>query len=288
MKKELLALIEQIDDIEKHFHISGGNGMQQLNIIYDTADFATWKQEVQLELQDIFDRKNDKFVWNTLVTIQQDFNGWKDELSFNDLKGSLLAIRKNIDKYYPAEARMSQTIKEACYMPHKSPKVFISHANLDKEYVACLVGFLESIGLSEEQLFCSSAPGYGIPLDTDIYEYLKQQFEEHDLHVILVLSDNYYNSVACLNEMGAAWILQNRYTTVLLPGFEFIEIKGAINPRRIILKIDSDKTEVKEKLGQLKDTLIAEFNLAHITDVRWEQKRDNFLAAISSVHSGIE
>lgn len=134
----------------------------------------------------------------------------------------------------------------------KALKVFISHSSQDKDYVSCIVDFLEDIGLTQEQLFCSSIPGYGIPLDEDIYDYLKQQFQEHNLHVILVLSDNYYQSVACMNEMGAAWILQNKYTTILLPGFEFKEIKGAINPRKIGLKLDGDLTEVKENWDNLK------------------------------------
>ena len=83
-----------------------------------------------------------------------------------------------------------------------------------------------------------------------------------------------------MNEMGAAWILQNKYTTILLPGFEFKEIKGAINPRKIGLKLDGDLTEVKEKLGQLKDALAQEFGLASIPDVRWERKRDTFISTI--------
>ena len=138
--------------------------------------------------------------------IKQGFSGWKDEQSYNELSGSLLAIRKNIDKYYPAEINRTQNDndKEEQEMPQKSPKVFISHSSQDKDYVSCIVDFLEDIGLTQEQLFCSSIPGYGIPLDEDIYDYLKQQFQEHNLHVILVLSDNYYQSVACMNEMGAA------------------------------------------------------------------------------------
>lgn len=178
--------------------------------------------------------------------MKQGFNGWKDEYSFNELSGSLLAIRKNIDTYYPVQIEVGQNTKEVSAMSQKRPKVFISHSSEDKDYVACLVDFLEDIGLTQEHLFCSSVSGYGIPLDEDIYDYLKQQFSEHNLHVILVLSENYYNSVACMNEMGAAWILQNKYTTILLPGFEFKEIKGAINPRRIGLKLDADPTEVKE------------------------------------------
>jgi len=206
MKSDLLALIKQIDDIKTLFHIVGGNGIPRVNAIYDTSVFSTWKQEVQFELQDIYDRTKDKFIWNALVNLKQGFNGWKDETAFNELSGS-----------------------------------------------------------------CSSIAGYGIPLDQDIYDYLKLQFETHNLHIILVLSQNYYNSVACMNEMGAAWILQNRYTTILLPGFEFKEIKGAINPRQIGLKLDNnDLTDVKEKLGQLKDCLLNEFGLHPVSDIRWE------------------
>ena len=189
MKNDLLCLIEQIDYIKSFFHIVGGTGIPQLNVIYDKAEFSAWKQELQLELEGIHDRTHDKFIWSTLTLLKQGFSGWKDEQSYNELSGSLLAIRKNIDKYYPAEINRTQNDndKEEQEMPQKSPKVFISHSSQDKYYVSCIVYFLEDIGLTQEQLFCSSIPGYGIPLDEDIYDYLKQQFQEHNLHVILVL-----------------------------------------------------------------------------------------------------
>ncbi|MBE7727983.1 MAG: toll/interleukin-1 receptor domain-containing protein [Enterocloster citroniae] len=281
MKNDLLELVNQIEHIKSLFHISGGNGMPQFNVVHDNPEFSVWKQEVQLELQDIYDRTRDKFIWNTLTILEQDFNGWKDQKSFNELSGSLLAIRKNIDKYYSDEINTVSNIKEENTMSQKSPKIFISHSSQDKEYVTCLVDFLEDIGLRQEQLFCSSVPGYDIPLGEDIYDYLKNQFQKHDLHVILVLSNNYYQSVACMNEMGAAWVLQNKYTVILLPGFEFKEIQGAINPRQIGLKLDSDLTEVKEKLGQLKEVLSQEFGLSHIPDTRWERKRDSFIDTIT-------
>lgn len=99
-----------------------------------------------------------------------------------------------------------------------------------------------------------------------------------------MLLDHYYESVASMNEMGAAWVLQKKYTIVLLPGFEFKEIKGAINPRQIGLKLDNDLSDVKEKLGQLKDTVVEEFGLEPIRDVRWEEKRDIFIDKLSKVN----
>lgn len=62
-----------------------------------------------------------------------------------------------------------------------------------------------------------------------------------------------------------------------------MEIKGAINPRKIDLKLDNDLNDVKEKLGQLKDMVIEEFGLEKIRDVRWEQKRDQFIAGIMEI-----
>jgi hypothetical protein len=164
MKNDLLALINQIDHIKSYFHATGGNGIPQLNIIYDITEFSVWKQEIQLEFQGIHDRTKDQFIWSTLVILNQGFNVWKDEQSFNELSGSLLAIRKNINKYYSVENETNQIVKEVFIMPKKSPRVFISHSSQDKNYVTCLVGFLEDIGLTEEMLFCSSVPGYDIPL----------------------------------------------------------------------------------------------------------------------------
>lgn len=122
MKRDLLELINQIEHIRSLFHISGGNGMPQFNVIHDNPEFSAWKQEVQLELQDIYDRTRDKYIWNTLVILEQDFNGWKDQKSFNELSGNLLAVRKNIDKYYPAEISKTFTIKEESTMLQKALK----------------------------------------------------------------------------------------------------------------------------------------------------------------------
>lgn len=81
MKGDLIRLIEGTKQTK--FHSIGGQGMPAHNIIYDNEDFALWKQEVQLELQDIYDRTNDQFIWNILVLTKQGFNNWKYETSFN-------------------------------------------------------------------------------------------------------------------------------------------------------------------------------------------------------------
>lgn len=284
MKDRLLELIDQIDTVKSHFKTSRAStiGFPVTSTIYNSPEFAEWSQALQFELQEIYDHTHDKFIWSTLVIIEQGFNGWKDKKSFADLSGKLHAIQENIDKYYPAETSENSYMMGVETTKMKTPKIFISHSSKDEKYVSSLVDLLCDIGLNAEHIFCSSVPGYGIPLDQDIYDFLKLQFQEHDLHVFFILSDNYYDSPACLNEMGATWILQTNYTSILLPDFEFRKIDGAINPRKIAIKLDGAQDDLKERLGQLKDNLIAEFGLPNLPSVRWEKKRDEFISKLQT------
>ena len=162
-------------------------------------------------------------------------------------------------------------------------KVFISHASKDIKYVEPLVELLDRIGLSENNLFCSSVPGYGIPLGENIYDYLANEFKENNLLVLFVLSENYYNSTACLNEMGAAWVLKRKYYTILLPEFEFEKIDGAIDPRKIAINFGANSQELKHGLSQLRDGIASIFNLKNVSESRWENYRDKFLDAIKTI-----
>ncbi len=170
---------------------------------------------------------------------------------------------------------------------NKKNKVFISHASKDSEYVKVFVNLLEDIGLSEDEIVCSSISGYGIPLGEDIYDWLSSQFQEFNLHIIFMLSDNYYDSVACLNEMGAAWVLKQKYDSVLLPNFDFVQIKGAINPNKIGIKLDSEVDELNHRLNELKDTLIEEFSLKTISSTKWERHRNEFLKNVKEITPAI-
>lgn len=167
----------------------------------------------------------------------------------------------------------------------KPVKIFISHSSRDMAFVQPLVELFAHIGLNEDNMFCSSVSGYNVPLDINIYDYLKEQFQNYDLRVIFVLSENYYNSPASLNEMGAAWVLQHRYTSVLLPQFDFRDVKGVIDQMRISIKLDSDKSELKARLNELRDTLASEFDLKLSLSSQniWERHRDEFVDKVNSM-----
>lgn len=103
------------------------------------------------------------------------------------------------------------------------------------------------------------------------------------MHVVFILSDRYYSSPACLNEMGAAWVTKKEYTSILLPGFDFSQIRGAISADQLSIKLDSDEDELKQRLNELKDTLTEVFEISKLPDIRWEEFRNDFIESIKSI-----
>lgn len=167
----------------------------------------------------------------------------------------------------------------------KTPMLLISHATADKKYAEYLVALFENIGLNQTHIICSSVPGYGIPLNQKVYDWLADRFRTLDLYVIFILSDRYYSSAASLNEMGAAWVTKKEYTSILLPGFDFSQIRGAISADQIAIKLDSDEEELKQRLNELKDNLIEKFEITKITDTRWERFRNTFVDAMRGIQA---
>lgn len=157
----------------------------------------------------------------------------------------------------------------------KTPMVFISHSSKDKEFVEALVELLEGIGLNDQTLFCSSIDGYGIPLGENIFDYLKAQFQEHEIFVVFVHTPNYYQSPVCLNEMGAAWVLQADYCSILSKQMKFEDMKGVVTPNEICVKVDN--SDAPARINELKERLTEIFNLPEIKANHWERKRNAFL-----------
>lgn len=276
MKERFIELIGKIDEIEGLFHrtpISPGLAVPSVEEIHDIQEFQLWLQEVTLEVQDIVDRTNDSFATDTLRAVIKPFNGWNDRKDFDNIKGKLQAMERNIEKYYMADTQDYD-------LP---PKIFISHSSKDIDFVAKIVAVLDDMGLDQTQVFCSSLPGYGIPVGKDIFDYLREQFREFRLHVIIVHSPNYYKSPVSLNEMGAAWVLRSNCTSFLLPGFGFDGMRGVVNQNAIAIKLDNNEAELQDKLNQLYDMVVEEFGLRKKAAIIWEQKRDSFIRDVQAL-----
>jgi len=211
-----------------------------------------------------------------MVTLDDSDNIFQE--SFNKGIQDLIAlIQLLIEELQEQEDEQlaSTTPESVTTLLDKKPfKIFISHSSKNEKYVKAFVELLESIGLNEKHIFCSSLPGYNVPLGENIYKYLRKQFTDYSLHLILILSKDYYSSPASLNEMGAGWVLQTKSTVLLLPDFDFSDIKGTIDSHRIGIKLDND--DLLPRLSELRDQLIETFNLNKINEAKWNRYVKNF------------
>ena len=278
MKDKFKKLVEEIEDIRNLAHEIHVEGFFESDfVLYDVPEFLTWKQAVYFELQMI---KKDDFISRTILILDK-FDGYSDKINFDEVSGALKAIYENLEYYYAEESVSMEEKKEKI--------VFISHATADKKYIKAFVELLEDLGLNEEEIICSSIPPYCIPLDGKVYEWLVDKFQNYDLHVFFMLSHNYYESTACLNEMGAAWAMKQKWTGILLPGFGFEDIDGCIDRTQISIKLDDKETETLHyRLEELKNNLTSEFQLRNMSHTIWERTRTDFLGKIESVQKEVD
>ena len=157
-------------------------------------------------------------------------------------------------------------------------KIFISYSDSNKKAVVEFVYFLQDLSIPVKNIICTALPYCGVPIGMDIYEYLRRQFTDYNLYVIYMLSNEYYSSPMCLNEMGAAWVLHKEYLSILLPGFDSNAMKGVVSPRELYLKINPRKEddEFKYRLREIYERMMEMFNLDQLPPEAWERKRDKF------------
>ncbi len=113
-------------------------------------------------------------------------------------------------------------------------KIFLSHRSNDKRYGDALEKLIIGLGVRNDQLIYTSHPLHKIPLGMKIYDYLRDNINDQVFMVIL-WSNDYLQSPACLSEMGAAWVLQTDYLGIYTPDFSF----G--NPKYHEVPIDTTK-----------------------------------------------
>ncbi|HOO50516.1 MAG TPA: toll/interleukin-1 receptor domain-containing protein [Alphaproteobacteria bacterium] len=146
----------------------------------------------------------------------------------------------------------------------KTPIIFLSHSSADKKFGDAIEKFIVGLGVNNEQLIYTSHPLHKIPLDANIYDYLRENIYR-EIYMIILWSDKYLESPACLNEMGAAWVTQSDYTNIFVPTFSFGNPKFhecAVDTRKMGAVLNGD-SHCKANMLELKNKIQGFFGLSN-------------------------
>lgn len=69
--------------------------------------------------------------------------------------------------------------------------------------------------------------------------------------------------------------------SILLPGFNFTNIEGTIDLRKISIKLGQDSYEFKDCLAQLREVITKSLDFKKMSETRWEPSRDNFIKEVN-------
>ena len=145
----------------------------------------------------------------------------------------------------------------------KSKKViFISHSSNDEKYGNLISDLIIGLGVPNDKLIYTTHPLHKIPLDKNIYEYLRENINSK-IFMIILWSNKYLESPACLNEMGAAWVVQSDYTNIYVPTFDFGNPKYhecAIDTRKMGAVLNGNQ-HCKASLIELKNKILSFFSI---------------------------
>jgi len=241
-------------------------------------DFKVWKNLVERTLIKVFGSESFeldefrklKFFYNPMISyLGEDYSSEHLRCFRRDFE----IAKKQIALYIEEFEEAPQIVESKHTEQSGVNKVFISHSTKDKDYVEELIDILETIGVKSTQIFCSSFEGYGIDLGENFLERIKNELNEEVL-VLFVLSENFYSSPVCLCEMGATWIKTSEHIPILIPPFDFENIKGVI-PLTQGFKINDSL-----KLNLFKEKLEKVFDINPIDFTSWERKRDRIIKRI--------
>ena len=248
-------------------------------------DFLTWKSLVERTFIQIFG--DNSFEVKEFQKLNFRYKGIRNngrDYSASHLRQFQTDFKVTLDSIHNYIEELEEIIKEEKNPLITTPivqtndsrtkKVFISHASNDSPIVEELIEILESLGLKSENIFCTSFSEYGIPLGENFLDRIKTELTSEVL-VLFLLSENFYNSPVCLCEMGAAWALTKEHIPILIPPFDFSQVKGVFPSTQGFKINDASKMNLfKEKIEQL-------FQVTEpLPFTNWERKRDRVIRRI--------
>lgn len=272
------------------------NNFQRLAIEYDGIYGMIDKYTSDSKLMNYLSKLKEAIVeanYNTIIYTLSGIDKWYDEnigaIASNEYVFNPESHKKNMKliKEILSELKEDECVSNidpGIDASKTDTLIFISHKSDDKKYGDALERFIIGLGVKNNQLIYTSHPLHKIPLDASIYDYLRSHFNS-TIFMIILWSDKYLESPACLNEMGAAWVTQTEYTNIYVPSFSFGNPKYhecAVDTKKMGAVLNGDEhckanmIELKNKIEELfklkNDEAKVTFLLDQFTDEIKEEK----------------
>lgn len=255
------------------------------SVIFSYSSYGTIGNYVT-ELGKALDEKDKEIILYCLKNI----NAWYED-KIHVIRTSYISNLSDHEKTKTMLSEFYQELKDFDFSSLKtkavapavddSPFLFLSHCSKDKLYGDALEALLMGLGVKPEQLIYTSHPLHKIPLGEDIFEYLRKHIT-NKVVVLILWSDAYLDSPACLLELGAAWVMQSDYVSFFTPDFNLDNPKFqkcAIGAKNIgaVLKPD---TLCRENMLEFKNKITSLFNLS-VDEKQWTYLLDAFIKEIT-------
>lgn len=128
---------------------------------------------------------------------------------------------------------------------------------------------------SADDLFCTSLEAMGVPLGEDFVDWIRDEMEESPL-VIQLITPSYMESVFCLCELGAQWVLAKDAFPFTVPPITHADLK-AVQRKIQIGRID-DGADLDELFERVCVVVGREPKIGY-----WNPQREKFLARLSTI-----
>ena len=116
--------------------------------------------------------------------------------------------------------------------------IFISHRSTDKAVADMLLDFFIGCGVPREAVFCSSLPGNDVK--EKISKEVKAALATSTIN-IAILSNDYYESVYCLNEAGILWFLDDKLVVpIAVPEITADKMIGFLDSDYKLRRLDNE------------------------------------------------
>ncbi len=155
-------------------------------------------------------------------------------------------------------------------------KIFISHSSKDTKIVNLFCDLIlnNALGIDINQLRCTSIEGTKPKSGSDFKTWIKNNLKEATF-ILQFISKNYKESEVCLNEMGAAWVLDSKVVPIIVEPDSYDV--GFINQTTQQIQL-SNKTSILSFISDHNNDL----GIKNIHHARLNSKVDEFLESLNS------